>query len=195
MNQRKFKIEKNYSLTPSLHLLHHGCIYSAVFIWYKDWIPVIPVEMSLIQGCEPAFSNETRLQLVQFTTRQGLYCIQVHDIYKYTLPYFIPQNIQECITPMKYNLDIILSLMFWPPCVNDVWLKTWLPVWEIIEFFSHKLWHEISRSYLLSIKVHLMLLFFNRAKQKEIEAGADGFMVYDIRLVEPAQQVYMISAW
>lgn len=41
----------------------------------------------------------------------------------------------------------------------------------------------------------MMLLVFNRAKQKEIEAGADGFMVYDIRLVEPAQQVYMISAW
>lgn len=56
-------------------------------------------------------------------------------------------------------------------------------------------WHEIGRSYLLSIKVHLMYLVFNRAKQKEIEAGADGFMVYDIRLVEPAQQVYMISAW
>nr|XP_022322917.1 uncharacterized protein LOC111124359 [Crassostrea virginica] len=29
-----------------------------------------------------------------------------------------------------------------------------------------------------------------RAKQKEIEAGADGFMVYDIRLVEPAQQLW-----
>lgn len=29
----------------------------------------------------------------------------------------------------------------------------------------------------------------DRAKQKEIEAGVDGFMVYDVRLVQPSQQV------
>lgn len=34
-----------------------------------------------------------------------------------------------------------------------------------------------------------MCYFLDRAKQKEMEAGVDGFMVYDVRLVQPSQQV------
>ena len=41
----------------------------------------------------------------------------------------------------------------------------------------------------------MILQFYFSAKKKEIEAGVDGFMVYDLGLLKPAQKVACDLCW